>query len=177
MSTSGQYSRWVELLDRFAAGEDDALAALEVETIDCTPVVTERLTLRVNEAFVARVTALQKQFQQDMTFCATDIRRVAPALIALRTRLAPLARLTRLPALPEPVQIYLRTELERFVGEVQAALERSAGANPALKSDLRQIIKQHPLRLPDVVSAHPEPPARPGTMPRRPIILTENPHA
>jgi hypothetical protein len=176
-----QYAEWAAALDRFAAGDDDAVAAMEHGTLDWTAVVAERFTQRLHDAFFARLTDAQRRLGRDVDGARGDEVRLAQALVGIRHVLAPLVRVARLAALPESVRTHLHGELTRMADSMQQSLESSARADRRSGERLLAVVRRNPIRVPapagpvpppsvPAPAQRPEPrPAPPGA--RRPIIL------
>jgi hypothetical protein len=120
------YSSWLDLFERFQAGDDEVLPALEAGTLTWSSGVAQRWTERVSEALTARLGVLATQLQRAIGRAAGDLHAVARALGEARRGLAPLARFCALAAMPAEVRAHLRRELERWTEQTQASLERQA---------------------------------------------------
>lgn len=120
------YAAWQELLDRFRAGADELLPALEGGRIEWSPVVAERWTQRMSEALGDRLRALSTQLQRDLDRARGDRHGIESALVRAGRGLGPLARFCRLPGAPSEVRSHLLGELERWVRQTRSSLEAQA---------------------------------------------------
>ncbi|HEX2206392.1 MAG TPA: hypothetical protein VHG93_01815 [Longimicrobium sp.] len=168
-----QYAEWAAALDRFAGGDDACIDAMERGTLEWTAVVAERFTQRLHDAFSARLRDAQRRLGRQLDAARGDEARLAQALIGARHLLAPLARVTRLAALPEPLRTHLVGELARMASTTQQSLEQSARADRHRGERLLAVVLRTPIRVPgDADPACAAPNAAPSsTGGRRPIIL------
>lgn len=170
-----QYAEWAAALDRFAAGDDASIDAMEQGTLEWTAVVAERFTQRLHDAFFSRLQDAQRRLGRHLDSARGDETRLAQALVGARHLLAPLARVARLVALPENVRTHLHGELTRLAENIQQSLEASARADRRAGERLLAVVRRNPIRVPGgpepSAATHPAEtrPATPGA--RRPIIL------
>jgi hypothetical protein len=172
-----QYAEWAAALERFAAGDDDAISEMEGGSLDWTAVAAERFTRRLHDAFFARLQDVQRRLGRHLDAARGDETRLAQALVGARHLLAPLARVARLPVLAESVRTHLYGELTRMAQSTQQSLESSARADRLRGERLLAVVRRNPIRVPG--AAEPAPAAaqpadaRHGAPPgaRRPIIL------
>ncbi|HEX8271824.1 MAG TPA: hypothetical protein VF615_04165 [Longimicrobiaceae bacterium] len=171
------YAEWAAALERFAAGDDDVLAAMEAGTLEWTAGAAERFTRRLHDAFFARVKDAERRLQRDLDHARGDEALLARALVAVRHALAPLARLARLPTLPEAPRAHLEGELKRLVDSINSSLESSARADRLRGERLLATVRANAVRLPAPADAAPAPgdgrgaSAAPPPGARRSIIL------
>lgn len=117
------YASWQELLDRFRAGDDSVIAALEGGRIEWSPGMAERWTCRMNEALADRLRALSSQLQKDLDRARGVRHEIESALIRAGRGIDPLARFCRLPCAPAEVRSHLLGELERWSRQTRESLE------------------------------------------------------
>jgi hypothetical protein len=169
-----QYADWAAALDRFAAGDDACIDPMERGTLDWTAVVAERFTQRLHDAFFARLQDAQRRLGRQLDAARGDETRLAQALVGARHLLAPLARVARLPALPDNLRTHLTGELTRLAESTQQSLESSARADRRAGERLLAVVRRNPIRVPGAAEP-PAPAAKPSASPpaggRRPIIL------
>lgn len=168
------YRTWVTCLTRFATGDDVVLDEIATLQIDWQPGVAERFTARVAGAFQQRLEKLQSRLQRDLDAGFGDITGVGQSLSRARTQLVPLVRLSRLPSLPEQVQVLLRDELARILKEMDQSLERSIDTRSQIGIELLSQVRQN--RMAGVLEADPASSSLTATPPttqqgRRAIIL------
>jgi hypothetical protein len=120
------YAAWQELLDRFRAGADEVLQALEGGRIEWSPVVAERWTRRMSETLGDRLRVLSAQLQRDLERARGDLHGVESALVRTGRGLVPLARFCRLVCAPPEVQSHLLGELESWTRQTRSSLESQA---------------------------------------------------
>lgn len=168
-----QYAEWAAALDRFAAGDDASIDAMERGTLEWTAVVAERFAQRLHDAFFARLQDAQRRLGRQLDAARGDEARLAQALVGVRHLLAPLARVARLPALPENVRAHLTGELTRMAETTQQSLEQSARADRRAGERLLAVVRRNPVRVPGMADSGSAPTAQPSTPAggRRPIIL------
>jgi hypothetical protein len=119
------YAAWQDLLDRFRAGDDGVITALEGGQIEWSPGVAERWTRRMNEVLADRLRALSAQLQTDLDRARGDRHGIESALVRAGRGIDPLARFCRLPGAPAQVRSYLLAELERWARQTRSSLESS----------------------------------------------------
>lgn len=167
------YAEWAVALDRFAAGDDDGLAAMEAGTLEWTSGVAERFTRRAHDALFARLTTVQRCLQRDLDQTGGREAAVSRALVSARRGAGPLVRFARLPALPAEVRTHLEGEIERVLVSMQSSLEASARADRHVGDRLLAALRASPLSLPPAnevaPAAIPSAPPPPGA--RRSILL------
>jgi hypothetical protein len=162
------YASWLDLLDRFEQGDDEALRALEAGTLVWSAGVAQRWTERVHEALAGRLSSLSTRLQRDLDRAAGDLHAVARALAEARRGLGPLARFSALPAMPAEVRAHLRRELELWVERTQGSLEKQAARVRADQGLLQSTLRGCRLDLPAASSTasspmpDPEPPGKPA---------------
>jgi hypothetical protein len=117
------YAAWQDFLDRFRAGDDGVIAALEGGRIEWTPGVAERWTWRMNEVLADRLQALSSQLQKDLDRARGDRHAIESALVRAGRGIAPLARFCRLPCAPAEIRSHLLGELERWARQTRGSLE------------------------------------------------------
>lgn len=169
------YAEWVAALDRFAAGDDEVLAAMEAGTLEWTAGVGERFTRRTHEALFARMNEVQRRLQRDLDFASGRDDAVSRALVGARRGAAPLVRLARLAVLPAEVRTHLEGEIERLLSSMQSSLEACARGNRQGGDRVWAALRASPLRLPPG-DEHPaesgvSPPAAPAAAGARRSIL------
>lgn len=120
------YAAWQELLDRFRAGADEVLPALEGGRIEWSPVVAERWTRRMSEALDERLRELSRQLQRDLERAGGDLHGVEAALVRAGRSLGPLGRFCRLPCVPPEVRDHLLAGMESWVRQTRSSLESQA---------------------------------------------------
>ena len=117
------YAAWQDLLDRFRAGDDSVIAALDGGRIEWSPGMAERWTSRMNEVLADRLRALSAQLQRDLDRARGDRHGVESALVRAGLGIDPLARFCRLSCAPAEVRSHLLGELERWSRQTRASLE------------------------------------------------------
>lgn len=142
------YGEWVVLLERFRDGDDATLEAMAAGSVTWSPVVAERFTRRVSDAFVARLQAVSRQLQRALDRAGCDSFAVSEALLAARRALRPLAAAASVEGFPEAVRTHLAGELASFVLATQSSLERSAGELFFDSGAVLKALRDNPLRVP-----------------------------
>jgi hypothetical protein len=157
------YAAWAALLDRFAAGDDEVVAALEAGSLEWTGGVAERFTRRVVDALEARMQAWHAALSRDLAGARGDPQRVGQALVAARPRIASLFRVAALGVLPENVRKHLGDELARLLATAQSSLEGSVARHPGALA----LVRRHSLtaRFPGVPTPEAPAPAEPAPPP------------
>lgn len=117
------YAAWQDLLDRFRAGDDSVIAALEGGRIEWSPGMAERWTFRMNEVLGDRLRALSAQLQRDLDRARGDRHGIESALVRAGLGVDPLARFCRLSCAPAEVRSHLLGELERWSQQTRTSLE------------------------------------------------------
>lgn len=149
------YAAWQELLDRFRAGADAVLPALEAGEIEWSPVVAERWTLRISETLEDRLRSLSTQLQRDLDRARGDRHGVESALLRVGRSLDPLARFCRLPCTPSEVRSHLLSELESWVRQTRSSLESQAARSRDDQGLLLRSIRSARLEIPGEPSGVP----------------------
>jgi hypothetical protein len=168
------YAAWQDLLDRFRAGDDGVIGALESGRIEWSPGVAERWTSRMNEVLGDRLRALSAQLQKDLNRARADRHAIESALVRAGRGLAPLARFCRLPCAPAEVRSHLLGELERWARQTRGSLEsnlaRQRGDQGVLLRSVRAAAAR--LEIPPEPSSAPAAPSsgEPATSGRRRIL-------
>jgi hypothetical protein len=158
MNAPRAYAEWLSLLERFAAGDDSVIQVMEGGSVEWTNVVAERWTLRVTGALDARLGALSKRLQTSLDRARGDYHAIANALVEARRGLVSLRAFLALRCLPEVVRSHLAAELDRWITETQASLERSVKDFRHDQGRLAKTIRDNPLTM-----ARSDPPWRPDT--------------
>jgi hypothetical protein len=173
MKTPYTYAEWVSLLERFGSGDDSVLQLMGRGDVVWSSVVAERWTRQVSDALYARLRTLSGQLQTALDRSRGDYHGVANALVGARRGLVPLRTFVALPCLPDLVRNHLAAELDRWVAETQASLERSAREVRWDQGLLLKAIRDNPftaasekLAVGDAPQEGPDPPSR-----QRRIIL------
>ena len=124
--TPNNYAEWIDLIERFRDGDDDALTAMARGSIEWTNVVAERWTKHLINALTVRIKAIQINLQRSLDRAAGDTFAISSALIDARRRLGPLRGLTTIECLDVRVRALLTDELNRWARETQESLEKGA---------------------------------------------------
>jgi hypothetical protein len=168
------YSAWQELLDRFLAGDDGVIAALEGGRIEWSPGVAERWTCRMNEVLADRLRALSSQLQKDLDRARGDRHVIESALVRAGRGIDPLARFCRLPCAPAEVRSHLLGELQRWAQQTRGSLESNLARERGDQGVLLRSVRAAAARLeipPEPASAAPAlSPGEPSTSNRRRIL-------
>jgi hypothetical protein len=122
------YAEWAVCCDRLLKDDcdDETLAAMELGRLDWTSGVAERITKRLHEVFDSRLKSLAQRFQREIDQSSKHETLLRNALLGLRKSLLPLARLSKLPILPERVAQSLKQSLQEYATRTQSSLEASA---------------------------------------------------
>lgn len=145
------YAEWLPLLDRFREGDDSVLELLMAGTLEWTNVVADRWTMRVAEAFDARLKQVASRLQLALDRSRGDGFEVSQALLGARRSLAPLHAAAAMPCAPENVRAHLANEVTRFAARTQESLEASAKRHRA--ESLLKALRDNPLTV--VLPVHP----------------------
>jgi len=168
------YSAWQELLDRFLAGDDGVIAALEGGRIEWSPGVAERWTCRMNEVLADRLRALSSQLQKDLDRARGDRHSIESALVRAGRGIDPLARFCRLPCAPAEVRSHLLGELQRWAQQTRGSLESNLARERGDQGVLLRSVRAAAARLeipPEPASAAPaSSSSEPSTFNRRRIL-------
>jgi len=167
------YAAWLDLLERFQAGDDEVLPALEAGALTWSSGVAQRWTERVSEALSARLQALATRLQRDLGRTAGDLHAISRALGEARRGLAPLARFCALAAMPADVRAHLRRDLERWTEQTQASLEGQAERSRGDQGLLLATLRSCRLELPEASSGAATAVAPPPAGPRARRILAD----
>lgn len=154
MNPPTTYAEWAKCCDLLLEGQsdEDTLAAMEAGHVEWTSGVAERITRRAYEVFDARLKAVGEKFQRDVNRARGHETLLANALLDIRKRLIPLARLASTPAWPDIVRQSLQQSLQQFVGRTQSSLESSTSTDRTGK--MLDIVRRNRVRLPEI----PQPP-------------------
>jgi hypothetical protein len=170
------YAAWQELLDRFSAGDNSLIAALEGGRIEWSPGLAERWTCRMNEVLAARLRALSSQLQKDLDRARGDRHGIESALVRAGSGIDPLARFCRLPCAPVEVRSHLLGELERWSRQTRASLESNLARDRSDQGVLLRSVRAAAARLeipPEPAPLAPAPSsANPASSDRRRRILS-----
>ncbi|MBI4658920.1 MAG: hypothetical protein HY735_08760 [Verrucomicrobia bacterium] len=144
------YAEWAACCDRLLNGDcdDETLAAMESGKLEWTSGVAERITKRIHEVFDSRLKSLAERFQRDLDRSRGHDTLLTNALLGIRKNLLSLARLSRLPTLPEMVTQSLKQSLQQYAEKTQSSLEASARSDRTGR--LLSIIKRNKVCVPDV---------------------------
>jgi hypothetical protein len=168
------YAAWQDLLDRFRAGDDGVIAALESGRIEWSPGVAERWTCRMIEVLADRLRALSSQLQKNLDRARGDRHGIESALVRAGRGIDPLARFCRLPCAPAEVRSHLLGELERWArqtrGSLESSLARERGDQGVLLRSVRAAAAR--LEIPPASAAPAPSSGEPSTSDRRRRILS-----
>jgi len=144
------YAEWAACCDRLLTGDcdDETFEAMESGKLEWTSGVAERITKRIYEVFDSRLKSLADRFQRDLDCARGHETLLTNALLGIRKNLSPLARLSRLPALPEIVTHSLKQSLKQYAEKTQSSLEASARSDRTGR--LLSIVKRNGVCVPDV---------------------------
>src|SRR6266542_2023950 len=120
------YAEWLIVLDKFGAGDDSVIDAMNQGTLEWTNVVAERWTRQVSTCLNGRLQALSTQLQTMLDRSRGDHFAISNALLMTRRALSPLRSFVRLPVFPDDVKQHLVSELDRWASETQKSLETHA---------------------------------------------------
>jgi hypothetical protein len=137
------YAEWLPLIDRFQAGDDTILPALESGRIDWTNGVAEGITRATSKALADRFQRLSAELQQRLSRARTETD-TAQALVWVRHQLPPLHRFANLPCLDARLRAYLDDTGAQWVRRTQSSLEDSLTGS-AGHSGLRLLLRGSPL--------------------------------
>jgi len=140
------YAEWLIVLDKFGAGDDSVLDAMNQGTLDWTNVVAERWTRQVATCLNGRLQALSTQLQTMLDRSRGDHFAISNALLTTRRALSPLWSFVHLRVLPDDVKQHLISELDRWTSETQKSLEAHAEGVRHDQGRLLKTIRDHPLR-------------------------------
>lgn len=170
------YAAWQELLDRFRAGDDGVIAALEGGRIEWSPGMAERWTSRMNEVLADRLRVLSSQLQRDLDRARGNRHGIESALVRAGRGVDPLARFCRLACAPAEVRSHLLGELERWSRQTRMSLESNLARQCSDQGVLLRSVRAAAARLevpPEPVSAAPAPSSsEPSISDRRRRILS-----
>jgi hypothetical protein len=141
------YAEWIELIERFEGGDDSVLAEMKEGDLEWTNVVAQRWTVHVSRAMTSRLQSISQRLQLGFTRSGGDLFAVAQAMLGARRSLSPLVEFASLSCMSPAVASHLMTELQRFVEESQAALERSAVQHGRSGEPVLRVIRENRLRL------------------------------
>jgi hypothetical protein len=164
MNPPSTYAEWAACCDQLLKGDsdEDSLAAMQAGQLEWTSGVAERITRRVHEVFDSRLKSLGEKFQRDVNHARGHETLLANALLDIRKRLLPVARLASMPAWPDMVKQSLQQSLQQFVERTQNSLESSARNDRTGR--MLDIVRRNRVCVPEV-------PVFPGT--RVPSSLPE----
>jgi len=145
MNGPSTYAEWLVLLDRFRAGDDSVVQAMQGGSVVWTNVVAERWTHQVAGVFEVRLRALSGQLQTGLDRARGDHFTIANALVAARRGSAALRTFASLPCFPDVVRNHLVAELDRWATETQKSLEKSATQIRHDQGKLLKTIRDNPL--------------------------------
>lgn len=150
MTVPRTYAEWLNLLDRFKAGENDALSAMQLGTIEWTSVVADRWTQHIVDCLNTRLQSLSDQLQRSLNRAAGDHLAIGNSMLLARRGLEPLRAFVALPAIPQNVHAFLAPNLEMWAEETQRSLERHASLVRHDQGRLLKTIREHPLNVKSV---------------------------
>lgn len=137
------YAEWVDILDVFQAGTNDAevLEAMTQGTVEWQSGVAERFSRRLIDSVNARMNAASDRFQKNVTRAGGSEGEIVRALLALRKEMSFLASAIALPAIPEKEREYYRQLVIDQANRMQKSLEDSAGRDRSGR--MASIIRNH----------------------------------
>jgi hypothetical protein len=120
------YSEWVNLLDRFAEGDDSCISILEKSSFIVDAGTAIRFYTRIEETYRKRKKAWLENFQK--SFELSNLKRIDDFEIILRNskqNLIPLNRFVLLSSLPDDLKKVLSNDLNDFVLEIKSTLKNN----------------------------------------------------
>jgi hypothetical protein len=173
------YAEWLPLFDRFGAGDDSVLEAMERGSLEWTSVVAERWIQHLAQALNLRNLRLQtisRELTTALDRAGGEAFRVSQALLAARRALKPLWRLTSVKCLRDDVRDHLRAEIGTWARRAQESLEkRAAVVRHNHQGHLLKLIRDNPLDVSqttvDTVSAQPSEDTPPNASRGRRVLL------
>ena len=128
MTPPTTYAAWSDLLDRFGAGDDDALPVMAAGRLEGGAGVSERWARRITNCQNQRLNRLNDQLAA-MLSRARDPMTLSTTLIVTRRALDGLRAFAAVEAFPAEVRTFLRDQIDDWASRQQASLERSASSS------------------------------------------------
>lgn len=159
ISPPSAYADWLPLIEQFRDGDDTVLPAMQSGKLEWTNIVAERWTMRMAEAFKARLEKVSRQLQTAMDRASGDAFAVSKAMLAARRALSPVRAAAALACLPDHVRAHFSDEVARFATQTQESLESSARRIRIDGGAMLKAIRDNPLTAVESLDPDPEPPS------------------
>lgn len=124
MNGPSTYSSWVDLLERFAKGDDTSIAEIEAGSFTVDAGTAYRFYIKVEEAYKKRKQRWLNTFNG--SFQMQTIRTISQLEIVIRNgkqNLLPLSKFIAAKSLPEDLRKTLQEDLSRFVEEIRKSMK------------------------------------------------------
>lgn len=121
------YAEWSDCLERLEQGLDDeqVIALMAAGSLGWSAGVATLFSTRISEVFSVRLQRCADRLTRDLQH-GMDETLLVRALLNARQTLSLLLRVASLPGFPERLRTHLRQVLDRYAGQAQDSLERSA---------------------------------------------------
>lgn len=123
MQSPTTYAEWINQLDKFIDGDDNALFVLSNATFKIDAGTANRFYIKIEETYKKRKIKWLDSFQK--MFELSGIRKIEDFEIALRNakqNLIPLLKFINLPGIPSDLSNTLNKDLSEFISEIKKTL-------------------------------------------------------
>ncbi|RYF94701.1 MAG: hypothetical protein EOO00_05070 [Chitinophagaceae bacterium] len=124
MNGPSTYSGWVDVLERFAKGDDTSIAEIEAGSFRVDAGTAYRFYIKVEDAYKKRKQLWLEKFNR--SFQIQSIRTINELEIIVRNgkqNLLPLSRFVSAKSLPDDLRKTLQEDLSRFVDEIRKSMK------------------------------------------------------
>ncbi len=164
MSGPSTYAGWVDVLERFAKGDDTSIAAIESGSFMIDAGTAYRFYIRVEEAYKKRKQLWLERFNR--SFQTQPIRTINELEIIIRNgkqNLLPLARFISARSLPEDLRKTLQEDLSRFVEEIRKSMKDRLSRSSNDREKMLTLMNTFGLNDPSSAQHDPDPASKKNT--------------